>query len=213
MSQPILASRNFAGETPNGESQLTTSIARGMDSGKPMYFQQPLSVTLPCMTMAPRTTRSIKRRPRSRRDARASSSSSSFEQTITSVSDGIDGGGADMGMSLIHNCERGLENFGVSLPESQQNNNYLEFLLQSDGSTMQNAQVFSPELPLFLTNNHQWEKLPMLYPEDSSLHDYGNKDSDSCSPDSVITNFAGDVFDSLEPLCPTPSEWWVARLS
>jgi hypothetical protein len=73
-------------------------------------------------------------------------------------------------------------------------------------------QVFSPELDTFLASSYQWEKLPTLYPEDSSglLHDKNT--TGSSSPESVITCFAADVFE-LEHLCPAPTEWWVVRLT
>nr|BBD75241.1 R2R3 MYB transcription factor DUO POLLEN 1 [Haplomitrium mnioides] len=162
-----------------------------------MYQHSPHMVTT-------RNARSVKRRPRSRRDGR----------TCFEHHPGTDGGPEsvqmlpDIGIPLIQNGNR---EFGVPLSE-QQNNNYLDFLLHSETSCMQSNQILSPELPSFLTSSHQWEKLPMLYSDDPSIQESG-KDSDSCSPDSVISGFAADVFDSLEPLCPAPSEWWVARLT
>ncbi len=99
---------------------------------------------------------------------------------------------------------------GQQEPDLVGNNNYLDFLLHSEGSSaLQRMQVFGPELDTFLTSSYQWEKLPTLYPKDSSglLHDKNT--TDSSSPESVITCFAADVFDSLEPLCPAPTEWWV----
>lgn len=185
--------------------------------------------TSPGQVVTSRNSRSVKRRPRSRRDARTSC----YEVLSSHSGGGGGGGGSDsigsldstqllpdaMGIptSLLQNGSR--SEFGVSLSDQQQpnNSNYLDFLLHSEASTLPSSQVFSPELPSFLANSHQWEKLPMLYSEDTSIHHHdqcGNKaDSDSCSPDSVISGFAGDVFDSLEPLCPAPSEWWVARLT
>lgn len=118
-----------------------------------------------------------------------------------------------VGMSLIHNNNGQVADvFGVPLMDSSQqsNNNYLDFLLHSEGSSaLQRMQVFGPELDTFLTSSYQWEKLPTLYPKDSSglLHDKNT--TGSSSPESVITCFAADVFDSLEPLCPAPTEWWV----
>ncbi|KAH8965313.1 hypothetical protein BDL97_04G112000 [Sphagnum fallax] len=156
-----------------------------------------------------RPARSARRRPRSRKDNRAC-----FEHACNE-------GGAEaasqllllpeLGLpNLIHQSGRGADLFGVAPLTDSQHNNYLDFLLHPDqGPSLQTSQVFSPELPTFLPTSHQWEKLPMLYSEDPGMQECDNKDTNSCSPDSVITNFSGDVFDSLEPLCPAPSEWWV----
>ncbi|XP_073386998.1 uncharacterized protein [Physcomitrium patens] len=214
------------------EKDLTTSMAKELtDSKSQTYLHQQLSVALPCVTIASRTTRSIKRRPRSRRDAR-STILSCFEQPIVETTDLSN----PLAISELGTPPNISDNFPISRPShtiptpislnsqlsltestlqpnnpSNTTNNYLEFLLQSDGSLTQNVQIFSTEFPLFLTNSHQWEKLPMLYSENSNLYGGCNtKDTDSCSPDSVITNFT-DVFDSLEPLNSTPSEWWVAQ--
>lgn len=167
--------------------------------GSVMYQHSPLVVP-------PRNTRSVKRRPRSRRDTR-----NFFEHHP-----GTEGGPdsmqmlPDIGIPLIQNNSR---DFRIPLPTEQQGNNYLDFLLQTEASSLQNSQMFSPELPSFLTNSQPWEKLPMLYSDDPGIQDPGGKDTDSCSPDSVISGFAADVFDSLEPLCPAAPEWWVARLT
>ncbi|CAK9223801.1 unnamed protein product [Sphagnum troendelagicum] len=159
--------------------------------------------------MNQRPARSARRRPRSRKDNRAC-----FEHACNE-------GGAEaasqllllpeLGLpNLIHQSGRGPDLFGVAPLTDSQHNNYLDFLLHPDqGPSLQTSQVFSPELPTFLPTSHQWEKLPMLYSEDPGMQECDNKDTNSCSPDSVITNFSGDVFDSLEPLCPAPSEWWV----
>lgn len=205
------------------KDQLLTTVGKELIETKPTtYFHiQPLSVAFPCTTMGSRTTRSIKRRPRSRRDTRSSTILSCFEKLIVDPIDGCHMDGAttllfEMGPNNFSDSNRPCHTTPIdSATLLQQNNNYLEFLLQSDGSLMQNnVQVFSSELnPLFLTNNQQWEKLPMLYPEDNSTL-YGGcntKEADSCSPDSVITNFTPDVFDSLEPLNSTPPEWWVVH--
>lgn len=157
----------------------------------------------------PRNTRSVKRRPRSRRDTR----------TCLEHHPGTEGGRPDsmhilpdIGLPLIQNGS--IRDFRVPLPTEQQSNNYLDFLLQTEASSLQNSQMFSTELPSFLTNNSQpWEKLPMLYSDDPGIQDPGGKETDSCSPDSVIPGFAADVFDSLEPLCPAAPDWWVARLT
>ncbi|KAG0554409.1 hypothetical protein KC19_12G089500 [Ceratodon purpureus] len=205
------------------KDHLLNTMGKELVETKPTTYLhvQPLSVAFPCANMASRNTRSIKRRPRSRRDVRSSTILSCFEQPVV---DSIDNCHMDGTATLL--SEMNPNNFSYSNRPShttpidsatslQQNNNYLEFLLQSDGSLMQNnVQVFSPELnPLFLTNTHQWEKLPVLYSEDNSAL-YGGcniKEVDSCSPDSVITNFTPDVFDSLEPLNSTPPEWWVVH--
>jgi hypothetical protein len=159
-----------------------------------------LSVALPCVTMASRPTRSVKRRPRSRRDAR-STILSCFEQPV--VEDGATGLLPDINNSRHPNIPSSTAFTDSAGPQSlnstttttsnSSNNNYLEFLLQSDGSLLQNVQIFSPEF------------------SDDPAGLYASKDSDSCSPDSVITNFTADVFDSLEPLSSTPSEWWAAQ--
>ncbi|BFI24591.1 protein MpDUO1 [Marchantia polymorpha subsp. ruderalis] len=190
-----------------GDSHFTDSdfsqCGRVLDDprhGSVMYQHSPR------MMITPRNARSVKRRPRSRRDAR-----SCFEHHS-----GTDGGQdsvqmlPEIGLPLIQGNSR---DFGVPLSTEQQNNNYLDFLLQTEASSMHSSQMFSPELPSFLTNSQQWEKLPMLYSNDPSIQEPDVKDSDSCSPDSVISGFAADVFDSLEPLCPAAPEWWVARLS
>ena len=238
-----------------GEKELSCATM-GKDmaetKGGTTYLHQPLSVALPCVTMASsRTTRSIKRRPRSRRDAR-SMILSCFEQPVVDTGDGCNDVGATTGLQLpdmdrispnattfpgscngpasrqqqpipssatfavaMTDSANGTSGGGGGGPQNNNitSNNYLEFLLQSDGSLMQNVQIFGPEFPLFLTSSHQWEKLPMIYSEDAnSLYEGCNtKDTDSCSPDSVITNFTADVFDSLEPLNSAPSEWWVAQ--
>jgi len=165
--------------------------------------------SMPCGTVNQRPARSARRRPRSRKDNRAC-----FEHVCNE-------GGAEaasqllllpeLGLpNLIHQSGRGADLFGVAPLTDSQHNNYLDFLLHPDqGPSLQTSQVFSPELPTFLPTSHQWEKLPMLYSEDPGMQECDNKDTNSCSPDSVITNFSGDVFDSLEPLCPAPSEWWV----
>ncbi|KAH6556833.1 hypothetical protein KP509_1Z152300 [Ceratopteris richardii] len=75
------------------------------------------------------------------------------------------------------------------------------------------------ELPPFAIS--QWDKLPLLYPDEPSLPiqpDCCNvinikeevMDSSSCSPDSVLVSFPSDVFDSLEPLSgpSSSSDWW-----
>ncbi|CAM6083444.1 unnamed protein product [Calypogeia fissa] len=168
-------------------------------SGSVMYQHSPLIAP-------PRNTRSVKRRPRSRRDTR----------TCFEHHPGTEGGPdsmqilQDISIPLIQN---GSREFRIPLPTEQQSNNYLDFLLQTEASSLQNSQMFSPELPSFLTNSQPWEKLPMLYSDDPGIQDPGGKDTDSCSPDSVISGFAADVFDSLEPLCPAAPEWWVARLT
>jgi hypothetical protein len=155
----------------------------------------------------PRNIRSVKRRPRSRRDTRTC-----FEHhpATDSGPDSLNMQLPDMSLPLIQNGNR---DFRVALPTEQQSNNYLDFLLQTDASSLQTSQMFSPELPSFLTNSQPWEKLPMLYSDDPGIQDPGGKEIDSCSPDSVISGFAADVFDSLEPLCPAAPDWWVARLT
>jgi hypothetical protein len=201
---------------------LTTMEKELIETKPTTYLHvQPLSVAYPCATVVSRTTRSIKRRPRSRRDMRSSTVLSCFEQPILDPINNchIDGATtilSEMSPNKFSNSNRLFYNTPLDSATSlQQNNNYLEILLQSDGSLMQNnVQIFSPELnPLFLTNNHQWEKLPMLYSEDNatSFGGYNTKEADSCSPDSVITNFTPDVFDSLEPLNSAPPEWWVVH--
>ncbi|MCO5566302.1 hypothetical protein L7F22_019978 [Adiantum nelumboides] len=75
------------------------------------------------------------------------------------------------------------------------------------------------DLPPFAIS--QWDKLPLLYPDEPSLPvqpDCCNImnikeeviDSSSCSPDSVLASFPSDVFDSLEPLSgpSSSSDWW-----
>lgn len=181
-----------------------------------------LSVALPSVTMASGPTRSVKRRPRSRRDAR-STILSCFEQPV--VDDGATGLLPDTNNSRHTNIPssaaftdsagpQSLNSSTTTTTSNSNNNNYLEFLLQSDGSLLQNVHIFSPEFPLFLSSSSSssqpWEKLPMLFSDDPAGL-YASKDSDSCSPDSVITNFTADVFDSLEPLSSTPSEWWAAQ--
>lgn len=206
------------GDVPICENNLMSSVGKEFNETKATsYVHQPLSVAVPCMAMNSHTNRSIKRRPRSRRDTRAALSS--FDQPAATLNTANGGGNMLSADSNLNNnyCSRASTThaFGISLADSQQNNNYLEFLLQSDGSLMHNIQIFSPEFPVFLTNNPQWEKLPVLYSEsnsNSSLPDCNSKsEPDSCSPDSVITNFTTDVFDSLEPLSSTPSEWWVVQ--
>ena len=206
----------------NEKDHLLTTIGKELIDTKPTSYLhvQPLSVAFPCATMASRTTRSVKRRPRSRRDTRSSTILSCFEQPVVDPINGCQMDGAttllpEMSPNNFINSNRPCHTTPIDSTFLQQSNNYLEFLLQSDGSLMQNnVQVFSPELnPLFLTNNQQWEKLPMLYSDDNSTL-YGGcntKEADSCSPDSVITNFTPDVFDSLEPLNSAPPEWWVVH--
>jgi hypothetical protein len=210
------------GDIPLGENNIVSSVGKELDETKPRcyttsYVHQPLS-----MAMNPHTNRSIKRRPRSRRDTtRATLSSFDNPATLNMVNGGGGGGdttpSTDSNLSNHNYCNRAsmTHTFGLSLADSQQSNNYLEFLLQSDGSLMHNIQIFGPEFPVFLTNNPPWEKLPVLYSESnssSSLPDCHSKsESNSCSPDSVMTNFTTDVFDSLEPLSSTPSEWWVGQ--
>lgn len=75
------------------------------------------------------------------------------------------------------------------------------------------------ELPAFAIS--QWDKLPLLYPDEPSLPVQPDcctimnikeevVDSSSCSPDSVLNSFPSDVFDSLEPLSgpASSSDWW-----
>ena len=198
------------------ENCLMSSVVKDLNEAKlTSYVHHPLSMAM----MNSHTNRSIKRRPRSRRDT-TRATLSSFDQPAT-LNTVTGGGGGNTAISTDSNnlCNRGVSTthtFGLSLADSQQsNNNYLEFLLQSDGSLMHNIQVFSPEFPVFLaTTNPQWEKLPVLYSEthsnSSSLPDC-KPEPNSCSPDSVIPGFTTDVFDSLEPLSSTPSEWWVGQ--
>jgi hypothetical protein len=169
----------------------------------------------PCITVTTRTARSQKHRPCLRRGGKnwVETAASRDEAEVATRQQEPD----LVGMSLIHNNNGQVADvFGVPFTDSSQqsNNNYLDFLLHSEGSSpLESIQVFSPELDTFLTSSYQWEKLPTLYPEDSSrlLHDK-NK-TDSSSPESVITCFAADVFDSLETLCPAPTEWWVVWLT
>ncbi|KAL2609189.1 hypothetical protein R1flu_027762 [Riccia fluitans] len=158
------------------------------------------------MMITSRNPQSIKRRPRSRRDARSCfdhqlRTDGSLDSSVHTL--------PDIELPLIHG---NLRDFGVPLSTEVPNSNYLDFLLQTEASSLQGSRMFSPELPTFLTNNQQWEKLPVLLSNEPSLHDSKIKESDSCSPDSVIYGFAADVFDSLEPLNTPAPEWWIPSL-
>ncbi|XP_024382208.2 uncharacterized protein [Physcomitrium patens] len=229
---------NLSDHIPAGELGLRTCekepctgmTKQGANRNPLTSLVEPLASAPPCVTIASRMTRTIKQRPRSRRETRSTTILSCFEHPVVETSDsGNDSNSfnsiarAPQSSSPAHSSfSSQLSLTDSTLPQSNSNttsnntssnnNNYLEFLLQSNGSLMQNVQIFSPEFPLFLTTSQQWEKLPTLYSEDASLYSGCNsKDADSCSPDSVITNFTADVFDSLEPLNSAQSEWWVAQ--
>ncbi|KAJ7295050.1 hypothetical protein O6H91_Y215900 [Diphasiastrum complanatum] len=96
----------------------------------------------------------------------------------------------------------------------QTSSNYLDFVLLPEAASVHSNQGFCPDLSGFLLTSPQWEKLPMLYLDsDSGLDDCSKEGGASTTPDSVLSSFPGDVFDSLEPLYQASSEWWASRLT
>lgn len=130
-----------------GETQYEVVENQGGHSGYPQ-------AVAPCITVTTRTAQSQKHRPCLRRGGK------NWVKTAASRDEAEAATGQQepdlVGMSLIHNNNGQVADvFGVPLADSSQqtNNNYLDFLLHSEGSpALQSMQVFSPELNALATN-------------------------------------------------------------
>eukprot|EP01018_Ginkgo_biloba_P012706 Gb_09998 [translate_table: standard] len=97
--------------------------------------------------------------------------------------------------------------FGVDLYMDPNESNILDLLLQPENSSVQTSCTFSSNTTGILSANQQWEKLPTLCPDDIQISEGDNIKVNSSTPDTVLVGFPADVFDSLEQLSQTASDW------